>query len=69
MTQVQIYLFAPKRKGRKEWVRSVKIEEASFSGDGRSYSPGRVLVDAEIPCDKDTPDQCLVIRGTVEAVV
>ena len=68
MTEVTIYLAAPRRQGRK-WVRSVKIEESTYSQDGRSYTPGEMLLDEDVPCSEDTPDRCFVIRGRVEAVL
>lgn len=69
MSEVQIYLFAPRRVGLRRWVRSVKIEEATFNADGRSYTAGPLILDADVECDRNTPNQCLIIRGKVESAL
>ena len=66
MSEVQVYLFAPRRTVMGGLVRKVRIERADFTPAGGTYSPGEVLVDADVPCPDETPDQCLLIRGKVE---
>ena len=64
LTEVQIYLFAPRRLKRK-WVRRVLIEEANYTGTC-AYAPGEKLLDADVECAKGTEDRCMLIRGRVE---